>query len=123
MMLFHSASETSRVGVRFVVPAQFTRISTEPNSAMVAASKCFDAGAIGDVARDSERFAAGGFDFGGGGFDEFGAAAGGDDVRAGFGKAFGECETDAGSAADDDGGFVGEIEWSVGHFSFGLKIK
>src|SRR5579863_740924 len=36
-MLFHSDSETSSVGVRLVVPAQLTRISTEPNSATVAA--------------------------------------------------------------------------------------
>src|SRR5580704_6191484 len=39
MMLFHSVSETSSVGVRLVVPAQLTRISTEWNSAMVAARR------------------------------------------------------------------------------------
>ena len=36
MMEFHSSSPTSSVGVRFVLPAQFTRISTLPNSAQVA---------------------------------------------------------------------------------------
>ena len=74
-----------------------------------------------DIACEGERFAAGGFDFGGGGLREFGAAAGGDDVGAGFGQAFGDGEADAGGAADDDGGFVGEIERGVGHFSFGLR--
>jgi len=43
------ASGTSSVGVRFVRPAQFTRIWTLPNSESTACKSPFDAGVVGHV--------------------------------------------------------------------------
>src|SRR5579885_40247 len=39
-MAFHSASETSSVGLRLVVPAEFTRICTGPSAAVTSARSC-----------------------------------------------------------------------------------
>src|SRR5437868_11411250 len=48
-----------------------------------------------------------------------GTATGRDDIRASLSQALGDGKADAGGAADDDGGFVGEIEKWVGHVDAG----
>src|SRR5262249_25316254 len=65
---------------------------------------------IGDVARSFEREAAHRADFFCYGADEIGASASGGDVGAGLREAFGDFETDAARAADNESGFAGEFE-------------
>ena len=102
------------VGVRLVRPAAVDQNFHAAEFGDALREKRFEAFAAGDVCGDFEGAAAHGADFFGGGGDEIQAAAGGDDVGAGECEAARDGEADAGGAADDDGGFVGEVQLGMG---------
>ena len=126
MMLLHSASGTSSVGVRLVVPAEFTRMSTAPNSAIAAASNASRLARFVTSRSDRQRFPARSFNVVGRRLDEFRAPPGGHDVRAGGGESLRNRQADARRAADHDGSFGSQIEWSVWHavtlFEFKMNL-
>ena len=61
-MSFHVASSTSSVGVRLVLPAQLTRMSTLPNVAQRRVAQRLQRRAVGDVRRHAQRPPPGGLD-------------------------------------------------------------
>src|SRR5579864_459914 len=77
---------------------------------------------VGDVAGLREGAAAERLDFRGGFAHQVGAAAGGHYVGTGQRETLGQREADAAGAADDDGGFVCEIELRMSHKDFCWRL-
>lgn len=72
-----------------------------------------DGGFVGDIAGNFERAAADGANFFCCGANEIDATAGGDDIRTGLCESFGDFESDAARAADNESGFLMQFQARV----------
>ena len=110
----------SSVGVRLMMPAQLTRMSTLPKAVEGCGKQRFERGAVADVRGQAQGLAAAGFDFGGGFVHLLLAARGGDHVGAGFGEAEAEGAADPGGASGNDRNFAFKAE-KIGFHDFSVS--
>ena len=108
----HSAVEISSILVGRRTPALFTRMSTLPNLATVAATSSSDGGLVGHVAAPAHGAAPVGVDLGRGPLDLIAVQVTEHDAGAVLGQGPGDMGSHSPGGAGDDGR---RGQWAAGH--------